>query len=108
TGASPNVTTLERTEKLGTAAVVDMATRAGVDSMWAVEKGSPQPKRVDLRGQEPAEVSRRFSTEVGIGQYGITVADHANGMATFAAHGKRADAHFVRSVSKDDEQVYRE
>jgi membrane peptidoglycan carboxypeptidase len=85
-----------------------MATRAGVDSMWANEKGKPRPTRIELRGHPGTEVARHFSTEVGIGQYGITVADNANGMATFAAGGKRADAHFVRSVTKGDEHVYGE
>jgi membrane peptidoglycan carboxypeptidase len=49
-----------------------------------------------------------FSTELGIGQYGITVLDHANGMAAFAAGGKRAQAHFVRSVTRRSQQVYTE
>ncbi|HEX5994702.1 MAG TPA: transglycosylase domain-containing protein, partial [Jiangellales bacterium] len=50
TVSSLNVTYFELTEKLGTAKVIDMATRAGVDSMWRTEKGDPQPKRVELRG----------------------------------------------------------
>jgi membrane peptidoglycan carboxypeptidase len=108
TVASLNVTYFELTEKLGTAKVIDMATRAGVDSMWANEKGNPQPKRVELRGHPGEETAGHFSTEAGIGQYGITVADHANGMATFAAGGKRADTHFVRSVEKGDERVFEE
>jgi membrane peptidoglycan carboxypeptidase len=105
TVASLNVTYYELTERLGTAKVIDMATRAGVDSMWANVKGDPKPKRVELRGHPGDEVAGHFSTEVGIGQYGITVADHANGMATFAAGGKRAEAHFVRSVTKGDEHL---
>ncbi|MGN9777361.1 transglycosylase domain-containing protein [Micromonospora sp. H33] len=108
TVASLNVTYFELTEKLGTAKVIDMATRAGVDSMWANPKGDSKPKRIGLRGQSSEEVAKQFSTEVGIGQYGITVEDHANGMATFAAGGKRAEAHFVRSVSKGDEEVLKE
>jgi len=63
---------------------------------------------MDLRGRAGAEVAPHFSTEVGIGQYGITVQDNANGMATFAAGGKRADAHFVRSVTKGDDHVFDE
>ena len=39
---------------------------------------------------------------LGIGQYPITVMDHANGMATMAAGGLRAKAHFVQKV-KDGE-----
>ena len=76
--------------------------------MWANVPGQPVPVRVDLRGKPGPALAGQFSTEVGIGQYGITVLDHANGMATFAADGKRADAHFVRSVSKNGDQVYEE
>jgi membrane peptidoglycan carboxypeptidase len=108
TVASLNVTYFGLTEQLGAARVIDMATRAGIDSMWANQPGNPQPQRVELRGHSGPEVAGQFSTEVGIGQYGITVLDHANGMATFAAGGKRADAHFVRSVTKGDERVYAE
>ena len=108
TVASLNVTYFELTEKLGVAKVIDMAKRAGVDSMWETVQGNPQPQRVDLRDKPAAESAKRFSTEVGIGQYGITVQDHANGMATFAAGGKRAEAHFVRSVTKDGDEVYAE
>ncbi|MCP3787109.1 penicillin-binding protein [Micromonospora sp. A3M-1-15] len=108
TVASLNVTYFELTEKLGTAKVIDMAKRAGVESMWETVKGNPQPQRVDLRDKPAEEVAGRFSTEVGIGQYGISVQDHANGMATFAAGGKRAEAHFVRSVTKGDEKVWGE
>lgn len=108
TVASLNVTYFELTEKLGVAKVMDMAKRAGVNSMWETVKGNPRPQRVDLREQPTDEVAKRFSTEVGIGQYGITVQDHANGMATFAAGGKRAEAHFVRAVIKGDEKVYTE
>ncbi|MCW3842631.1 penicillin-binding protein [Micromonospora yasonensis] len=108
TVASLNVTYFELTEKLGVAKVMDMAKRAGVNSMWETVKGNPQPQRVDLRDEPTDEVAKRFSTEVGIGQYGITVQDHANGMATFAAGGKRAEAHFVRSVTKGEDKVYTE
>ncbi|MEV6811302.1 transglycosylase domain-containing protein [Micromonospora sp. NPDC051296] len=108
TVASLNVTYFELTEKLGTDKVIDMATRAGVDSMWANKKGDSKPKRIELRGHPGAETAEHFSTEVGIGQYGITVEDHANGMATFAAGGKRAEAHFVRSVTKGDEEILEE
>jgi membrane peptidoglycan carboxypeptidase len=52
--------------------------------------------------------ARLFTTEVGIGQYGVTVLDHANGMATFAAGGKRAQAHFVREVTQGGARVYAE
>jgi membrane peptidoglycan carboxypeptidase len=50
----------------------------------------------------------KFWTEVGIGQYGVTVLDHANGLATFAAGGKRAQAHFVKEATKNGVRVYAE
>ncbi|MGE5830812.1 MAG: transglycosylase domain-containing protein [Micromonosporaceae bacterium] len=106
TVASLNVTFFDLTEHLGVPKVIDMAKRAGVDSMWA--NVNDKPTRIDLRGKSGNELTQYFSTEVGIGQYGITVLDHANGMATFAAGGRRAQAHFVRSVSAKGDQIYRE
>src|SRR5262249_61599719 len=47
-------------------------------------------------------------TEVGIGKYGVTVLDQANAMATFAAGGRRAAAHFVREVTRHGDRVYAE
>jgi membrane peptidoglycan carboxypeptidase len=108
TVASLNVAFFDLTEHLGVANVIDMAKHAGVDSMWANVAGNSRSVRVDLRSKSGQEVAGQFSTEVGIGQYGITVLDHANGMATFAAGGKRVDAHFVRSVTRGGEQVYGE
>ncbi|MBY8874255.1 penicillin-binding protein [Micromonospora sp. PLK6-60] len=105
---SLNVTYFELTELLGVDKVIDMATRAGVESMWENAAGESKPQRVDLRGKSGADVAGKFSTEVGLGQYGITVQDHANGMATFAAGGKRAEAHFVRMVAKGDDRLYEE
>ncbi len=115
--ASLNVPFFDLTERLGPANVIDMASRAGIDSMWADNKGQPQPLRVDLRGRAGKDLVAtsasttgvgKFWTEVGIGQYGVTVLDHANGLATFAAGGKRAQAHFVREVTKHGERVYAE
>ena len=108
TVASLNVAFFDLTEKIGPANVIDMAIKAGVDSMWANVKGQPSPVRVELRGKSGKDVAQQFSTEVGIGQYGITVMDHANGMATFAADGKRAGLHFVQSVTEGDDEVYKE
>src|SRR5262249_11392152 len=90
TVASLNVTFFDLTEHIGAANVIDMAIKAGVDSMWTNETGWPAPVRIDLRGRSGTDVVGHFSTEVGIGQYGITVLDHAGGMATFAAAGRRA------------------
>ena len=108
TVASLNVPFFDLTEKLGPANVIEMASKAGIDDMWANVKGKPAPVRVDLRGKAGADVVQNFSTEVGIGQYGVTVLDHANGLATIAAGGKRAPVHFVRAVEKGDDKVYEE
>ena len=116
TVASLNVTFFDLTERLGPENVIDMANRAGIDSMWTDRSGS-DPVRVDLHAQAGQDGVVRsaadpdadlFTTEVGIGQYGVTVLDHANGMATFAAGGKRARAHFVREVTKAGTRVYAE
>jgi membrane peptidoglycan carboxypeptidase len=115
TVASLNVTFFDLTERLGVGNVIDMASRAGIDSMWTDGGKGSKSARVDLRRDAgtdlvarpaPGAGSRSFSTEVGIGQYGVTVLDHANGMATFAAGGKRAQAHFVREVTKEGERIY--
>jgi membrane peptidoglycan carboxypeptidase len=119
--ASLNVPFFDLTEQLGAGNVIDMARRAGIDSMWSDLGGRPTPERIDLRGKAGKDLVARsvagskvgnpngkFTTEVGIGQYGVTVLDHANGMATFAAGGKRAQAHFVREVTRDGVRVYAE
>ncbi|GAA1810450.1 penicillin-binding protein [Planosporangium flavigriseum] len=103
---SLNVPFFDLTEHLGAGKVLDMAARAGVDSMWAAPNGGANPVRVDLRDRSGKDVTSNFSTELGIGQYPITVLDHANGMATFAAGGMRAQAHFVTSVTRRGQQVY--
>jgi membrane peptidoglycan carboxypeptidase len=113
--ASLNVTFFDLTERLGPENVIDMARRAGIDSMWT-DRGGEDALRVDLHaptgrnfvGSDTAPEPGLFTTEVGIGQYGVTVLDHANGMATFAAGGKRAQAHFVREVTKAGARVYAE
>jgi membrane peptidoglycan carboxypeptidase len=114
---SLNVPFFDLTERIGAANVIDMAARAGIDSMWTDRSGQQGPERIDLRthagrdfvGATAADrPTKPFSTEVGIGQYGITVLDHANGMATFAAGGERAEAHFVRSVYRHGDLVYSE
>jgi len=108
TVASLNVPFFDLTEHLGTANVIESAAKAGIDSMWANVAGQSTPVRTDLRGKSGRDLAPLFSTEVGIGQYGITPLDHANGMATFAAGGKRAQAHFVKEVKKGEDQVYSE
>jgi Membrane carboxypeptidase (penicillin-binding protein) len=100
TVASLNVPFFELTERLGPARVIDMARRAGIAALW-----TDDGQRVDL--VPGADVSM-FTTEVGIGQFGVTVLDHAGGVATLAAGGQRAGLHFVRKVTRDGVRVYAE
>jgi membrane peptidoglycan carboxypeptidase len=92
------------TERLGVDKVVGMARAAGVDSMKGIDGN-----RISLPAQTDNQNLRGlFTPDVGIGAYPITVLDHATGMATFAARGERAPAHFVASVSHGGTEVYRE
>jgi membrane peptidoglycan carboxypeptidase len=88
--------------------VLVTARDAGIDSMWASINGSLV--RQDLAGVTigTAQVPGTFNNELGIGQYPVTVLDQANAMATFAAQGRRAGAHFVRAVQQDGHPVYSE
>jgi membrane peptidoglycan carboxypeptidase len=97
-------------ERVGAAKVIEFAKAAGIRSMWAAVKGEPAPKRIDLAAiKSGSEVSPTyFNTEVSIGQYGVTVMDHANGAATLAARGMAATEHFVQSVSKGTQLIYGE
>jgi membrane peptidoglycan carboxypeptidase len=57
------------------AKVLAMARDAGVDFMWNDDR-----ERIDLRGVDTKTVvPSQFDTILGIGQYPITVLDHANG-----------------------------
>jgi len=105
TVASLNVPFFALTETVSAAKVIEMARAAGIDFMW-----NDKRERIDLRNiKRGGEVApSEFSTEVGIGQYPVTVMDHANGMATFAADGLRAQAHFVKEVRQDGKVVYSE
>ena len=84
--------------------VLEMARDMGIDYMW-----NDGRERLDLRGIDiKTVVPSQFDTILGIGQYPITVLDHANGMATVASAGLRAQAHFVQKVMKGDDVVYGE
>jgi membrane peptidoglycan carboxypeptidase len=103
--ASLNVPFFAVTQAIGSATVMEMAKAAGIDFMWTDDR-----ERVDLTAHKSmSEVSpSKFNAEVGFGQYPITVADHANGLATFAAGGVRAKLHFVKTVSKGKDIYYSE
>jgi len=97
-----NVPLYDVTVSVGPATVLDMARQAGIDTMWTDDH-----TRVDLRTVDPnAVVPSRFDTVLGIGQYPVTVLDQANAMATFAAGGLRATAHFVQRVAAGARDVY--
>jgi membrane peptidoglycan carboxypeptidase len=104
TTASLNTTFYGVTVSVSPAKVLDMARNAGIEHMWS-DKG-----RVDFTPTTDMskETPENFDTILGIGQYPVTVADHANGMATFAANGIRAQAHFVYKVMDGDQVVFGE
>lgn len=100
--ASLNVPYFALGEKLGAPRVIEMARDAGIDAMWVPGSDSTQRERVELRQQPGAAVSPTpFGPEVTLGDYPVTVLDQANAMATLAAGGRRAQAHFVQRVSKE-------
>jgi membrane peptidoglycan carboxypeptidase len=86
------------TREIGPAKVVDAAKAAGVRYMTPDGGGTVDLTKVSGEQVAPS----KFNTEVGFGQYGITVLDHANGMATFAAGGVYHQAHFVLKVEQRD------
>jgi membrane peptidoglycan carboxypeptidase len=103
--ASVHVPTFAVTQAVGSANVLEMAKAAGIGDMWDDRRA-----RVSLTDSPSmtALSPSRFDTELGLGQYPVTVLDQANAMATFAAGGLRAQAHFVRSVTKGEQIRYTE
>lgn len=103
--SSLNVPYYAVTLSVGPAKVLEMARDAGIDYMWTDARERRDLRKVTDMG---TEVPGNFDTVLGIGQYPITVMDHANGLATMAAGGLRATAHFVQKVMKGDQVVYGE
>ncbi len=104
TALSLNVPLYDVTVSLTPGAVLTMARDAGIDTMWTDNR-----ERIDLHTADVYELTPRyFDLVLGIGQYPVTVLDQANSMATFAAGGLRARAHFVRTVSADGQLLYSE
>jgi membrane peptidoglycan carboxypeptidase len=105
TTASLNVPFYGLTVSISPAKVLEMARDAGVDSMWTDIR-----ERVDLSAQTDmgAVTPSKFDIIVGLGQYAVTVLDQANTMATYAAGGLRARAHFVAKVLNGDRVIYSE
>jgi membrane peptidoglycan carboxypeptidase len=96
------------TQRLGEAAVIDMARAAGIGSMWVPESDGVPQQRFDLVAGGAGLTPRPFGPGVGLGEYPVTVLDQAAAMATFAADAVPAGTHFVRSVSKDFSTVHTE
>ncbi|MCA2212712.1 transglycosylase domain-containing protein [Jidongwangia harbinensis] len=88
-------------DMLGPDKVLEAYHKAGVQYVASPTKiGS----RIDL-GKASEKQLRQYGQEVAIGQYAITVLDHANGVATLAADGTYNKAHFVRKVEKRDDKT---
>jgi membrane peptidoglycan carboxypeptidase len=104
TTASLNTTFYALTLSVGPPNVLTMARNAGIDHMWSDHGRVDFTPTMDMRTQSPSN----FDTILGIGQYPITVADHANGLATFANNGVRAQEHFVLKVMDGDQTVFGE
>jgi membrane peptidoglycan carboxypeptidase len=97
-------------EKVGAAKVLDVAHAMGINYMWANDSQNPTGDRIELTGTHPGEqlVPSRFSTELSIGQFGITVQDQATGVAAIAGGGVGVKSHFVAKVMRGAQTVYQE
>lgn len=79
------------TSKVGASNVAKLAARAGI---------------THLDGKPTGEIADQVNNNIGIGQYGVSVIDHAAGFATFANGGVYAKPRFVDKVSQGDSSLY--
>src|SRR5204863_4083025 len=94
-------------ERVGPMAVLEKARAAGIDALWLPAVGETPARPYELTGTALAGLTPEpFGGDVALGPYPVSVLDQANAMATFAAGGRRAVAHFVRRVGKDFAAVY--
>jgi membrane peptidoglycan carboxypeptidase len=91
-----NVPFFELTMKIGPQKVMQMAANAGVRTAWTDK--TPE-QAIDLTKGAPAG-RNPFDYYAGIGQYPITVLDHATGTSTIANHGVYNEPHFVLKVER--------
>jgi membrane peptidoglycan carboxypeptidase len=92
------------------ASVLDFARAAGIRYMRDGEG------RVhDLNSAKATELATTdtnsnavFSPGLGFGQYGVTVLDHANGVASLAAGGNAAKVHFIGEAWRNGRKIYDE
>jgi membrane peptidoglycan carboxypeptidase len=95
-------------DQIGPNKVLQFAYQAGIRHIWSPNKDGNEV-RTDLDQLDASDPYwKSFSPELAIGQYKVTVLDHANGVATFAGRGRAATAHFVQSVSKAGRVFYQE
>ncbi|HCT80562.1 MAG TPA: hypothetical protein DGG94_04515 [Micromonosporaceae bacterium] len=94
-----NVPFYELTQTISPQKVMEMAAKAGVRTAWST--GAEQA--VDLTKGVPGG-RQPFDYYAGIGQYPITVLDHASGTATIGNHGMYHEPHFVLKVERKNRQ----
>lgn len=92
------------------ASVLDFARAAGIRHMR-----DDTGKVHDLNAYKATELAATaangntpFGVQIGFGQYGVTVLDQANGVASLAAGGNAAGAHFIREAWRDGKKIYSE
>lgn len=88
------------TARIGPQKVMQMAANAGIRTAWQIDPEKP----IDLTKTIPSGRDP-FDYNAGIGQYPITVLDHASGTATFANRGKHFAAHFVIKVERKNRKT---
>ncbi|WP_204004423.1 penicillin-binding transpeptidase domain-containing protein [Virgisporangium aurantiacum] len=93
------------------ASVLDFARAAGIrymrdDNGQVHDLNSAKATELASTGTNSGNTA--FSTEIGFGQYGVTVLDHANGVASLAAGGNAARVHFIREAWRGSRKVYDE
>jgi membrane peptidoglycan carboxypeptidase len=81
-----------------------MAKAMGIRHLWDLDN-----KRWDLTQYSGKDLfGPHIGYNVSIGGFGITTLDNADGVATVAARGVQADAHFVQEVDQGAKVVWRE
>jgi membrane peptidoglycan carboxypeptidase len=83
------------TQQIGPDKVIRMAQKAGIQYLW--DNDNHGHKLADQSGDWGRNP---FDYPVGYGQYGLTVFDHATGMATFANRGVYNAPHFITKVEQ--------
>jgi membrane peptidoglycan carboxypeptidase len=90
--------------KVGPDNVINMAKAMGIRNLWDLDN-----KRWDLTQFSGKDLfPAHIGYNVAIGGFGITTLDNADGVATVAARGVQADAHFVMQVDQGAKVVWRE